>query len=78
MTYLRLRESVRRTSGGELVVGLVSELLHEQDEIVTGEAPLEGRSRLFVAALECGEASLDLGEVGEVVGVRTLRWITEK
>jgi len=33
---------------------------------------------LVVAGLERGEAVADLVQAGEVVGVRILRWMTEK
>ena len=50
----------------------------EPVEVGAGEAPVERRGRLLIATLEGEQTVLDLGEVGEVVGVSTLRWITEK
>jgi hypothetical protein len=60
-----------------LVVGLLGEFLHEQGQVVAGELPLEGVGGLFVAPLVGGQTMFDLGEVCEVVGVRTLRWMME-
>ena len=51
-----------------LIVGLVSQLLQEHDQVVAGELPLEGCGHLLVATLEGGEALLCLNEVGKVVG----------
>ena len=47
-------------------------------EVGLGVAPVEGNSGLLVAVLEAQQASFDLGEIDEVVGVRTLRWTMEK
>jgi hypothetical protein len=61
-----------------LVVGLVGEAFEKLGEIGARELPLEGRGGLFVATSEADEAGLDVDEVGEVVGVSTLRCTTEK
>jgi hypothetical protein len=47
-------------------------------QVGLGVAPIEGNRGLLIAVLEGEQTMLDLGEVGEVVGVSTLRWITEK
>jgi hypothetical protein len=47
-------------------------------EVNAGEAPVERHGGPLVAALEAEQPLLDLGEVQEVVGVRTLRCTMEK
>jgi len=54
------------------------ESFQEVGEIVGGELPFEGFGRRVVADIESGEALLDCGEVGEVVGGQRFRWIMEK
>jgi hypothetical protein len=47
-------------------------------EVSAGVAPVEADRGLLVAALEAKQALPEFAAVGEIVGVRTLRWITEK
>ena len=47
-------------------------------EVGSGAAPVERGGGLLVAALEAEQAVLDLGQVGEVVGVSTLRCTIEQ
>jgi hypothetical protein len=56
-------------AAGWLVVGLGEGLV----EILAGVLALERRRDLFVAAPEGERVRLERGEVGEVVGARTLR-----
>src|SRR5262245_61824350 len=65
-----LTYSAALVSGAMLLVGRA---LEEQGEVVAGELPPEGISRLLVAALEGQQALLDRGQAGGVVGVRHLR-----
>jgi hypothetical protein len=51
---------------------------HEVRQVGRGELPLERRRGRLVAPLEGGQALLDIGQVREVVGVSTLRWMMEK
>jgi len=45
---------------------------------LAGELPFKRRRDLLVALAEGQQPVLERVEVGEVVGVRTLRWTTEK
>lgn len=47
-------------------------------QVSSGEAPVERHSRLLVAALEADQPPLDLNEIQESLGVRTLRCTIEK
>lgn len=50
---------------------------HEPCELLGGERPLERRGDLLIAVLEREQAMRDVVEVGEVVGVSTLRCTIE-
>jgi len=58
------------------VVGV--DAVQQVAEVGAGELPVEGLGHLVVADLERGEAIADLAEAGEVAGLTTLRWTTEK
>ena len=53
---------------------LARQAIQQPIKVGPGEAPGEGDRGLLIAALERQQAALDLVKIGEVVGVRTLRW----
>ena len=61
---------------GELLV--VIESPEQVIQVGGGEAPLKRHRGLLVAALEAQQPPLDLGQIVEVVGVKTLRCTIEK
>lgn len=57
---------------------LFSKAAEQPVEIGAGVAPVERGRDLLVAGLEGQQSAFDLGEVGEVVRVSTVRCTTEK
>jgi hypothetical protein len=54
------------------------EAFEEEVEVGLGELPLERGGDLLVVVVEGEQRGLGFGEAAEVVGVRILRWMTEK